>query len=614
MRCRVLDRPSNGKSSERERDALGLDDVPEAAHLGGEDEQLVQLAAMKERAYSGLLSAAIEVPPKPMREVAADFRTVFKSVDPYEGEAEGYCEVVQGRIPTALTGTLLRNGPALWERDGFTKEFLDGDGMVATVAIRDGRAYFRNKFVRTDSFVREQEAGRYLDNSIFTAKDCRDGSAWYNRLVGDMINGPPKPKDNAAYNVVYWADSLCAVSYKQPWKLDENNLDTIGHGKDRFSSLEFTAHYRPLREPGTDEYYMVTMDPKVDWAKGKSTYTFHESDKHGNVVRVGGPWEFEAGYNHDMVVTENWYVLFDSPVKMDYWKVFWGYPMEEESLGGTTVSNRDKRPRFRLFPRRGQLPEGEFLEVDVSRHTYAYHHVNAFEGEDGKVYFDSCIFDDYDLYFEATVLTDGETAYPTSQFCRFCIDPATQTCTDRILDDCPFEFPMINERFHGQPYQHSFQVAVAYQDEAGHYGPLQSMMKLSLDRAAGDAEKREVQWWHPGVHRFCHEPAVVCKPGAVEEDDVWVLSVVYDSRTKASELVILDGKDFGAGPVATVRLPGPSPIPKRGTFSTPCRTVGSTGSDPRSDPIGSLRDQLSVLLMKASILSKAVSRFCMEVA
>ncbi len=121
------------------------------------------------------------------------------------------------------------------------------------------------------------------------------------------------------------------------------------------------------------------------------------------------------------------------------------------------------------------------------------------------------------------------------------------------------------------------------------------MMKLSLDRAAGDAEKREVQWWHPGVHRFCHEPAVVCKPGAVEEDDVWVLSVVYDSRTKASELVILDGKDFGAGPVATVRLPGPSPIPKRGTFSTPCRTAWRPKQGPGNERERQ-REWLTILL------------------
>ncbi len=33
---------------------------------------------------------------------------------------------------------------------------FDGDGMIISVAFRDGRAWFRNRFVLTDGFVREQ--------------------------------------------------------------------------------------------------------------------------------------------------------------------------------------------------------------------------------------------------------------------------------------------------------------------------------------------------------------------------------------------------------------------------------------------------------------------------
>jgi len=471
--------------------------------------------------------------------------------------------VTEGAIPPELTGTLLRNGPALWEREGGKfgdeKTFLDGDGMVVTVALKDGKAYFRNKYVRTDSFKKEQEAGKWLDMSIFTAKDPRDGVAWINRLWGDMINGPPSPKDNAAYNVVNWAGSLCAVSYKQPWRLDENNLETLGHGYDNFSSYDFTAHFRPLKEPETDDVYMVTMDPKIDWATNSSKYTFREFDKEGCVARVGGPFEFEAGYNHDLIVTDNWYVLFDGPVKMDFFKVLVGYPSEQECLGSTTVSDKEKPPLFRLMPRRGQNG-GKIIEIPASRHTYAYHHVNGFEDEDGKVVFDTCIFDDFDLYFEGTVLTDGERAFPTSQFCRWTLDPATGECTHRVLDDAPFEFPMINEKFHGRPYQHSFQIACAYEDKSPKdgrtvYGPLQAMMKLSFDKPGADAVKESVDWWFPGEGKFCHEPAVVCKPGAVDEDDVWVLSVVFDSVNNTSELVILDGKDYAKGPLAVCKLP-----------------------------------------------------------
>ena len=32
----------------------------------------------------------------------------------------------------------------------------DGDGMIFSLAFKDGRAYFRNKFVKTKGFLKEQ--------------------------------------------------------------------------------------------------------------------------------------------------------------------------------------------------------------------------------------------------------------------------------------------------------------------------------------------------------------------------------------------------------------------------------------------------------------------------
>lgn len=38
----------------------------------------------------------------------------------------------------------------------YTRHPFDGDGMVCSFAFRNGRAFFRNKFVRTKGFVDEQ--------------------------------------------------------------------------------------------------------------------------------------------------------------------------------------------------------------------------------------------------------------------------------------------------------------------------------------------------------------------------------------------------------------------------------------------------------------------------
>ena len=67
--------------------------------------------------------------------------------------------VVEGEVPADLDGVYLRNTenplhPAL----KFYHPF-DGDGMVHVVGFRDGKAFYRNRFVRTEGFLAENEAG-----------------------------------------------------------------------------------------------------------------------------------------------------------------------------------------------------------------------------------------------------------------------------------------------------------------------------------------------------------------------------------------------------------------------------------------------------------------------
>lgn len=51
------------------------------------------------------------------------------------------------------------------------------------------------------------------------------------------------------------------------------------------------------------------------------------------------------------------------------------------------------------------------------------------------------------------------------------------------------------------------------------------------------------------------EPVFVPRPGAAGEDDGWLLAYVYRHATDTSDVVILDGRSIGDGPIATVHLP-----------------------------------------------------------
>jgi all-trans-8'-apo-beta-carotenal 15,15'-oxygenase len=46
------------------------------------------------------------------------------------------------------------------------------------------------------------------------------------------------------------------------------------------------------------------------------------------------------------------------------------------------------------------------------------------------------------------------------------------------------------------------------------------------------------------------EPIFVPRPGARAEDDGWVLALVYDPVTDASNVTVLDARDLSAGPIA----------------------------------------------------------------
>ena len=69
---------------------------------------------------------------------------------------------VEGEIPRDLDGVYLRNTENPLHPSMKTYHPFDGDGMLHVVGFRDGKAFYRNRFVRTDGFLAENEAGEPL--------------------------------------------------------------------------------------------------------------------------------------------------------------------------------------------------------------------------------------------------------------------------------------------------------------------------------------------------------------------------------------------------------------------------------------------------------------------
>jgi all-trans-8'-apo-beta-carotenal 15,15'-oxygenase len=235
-----------------------------------------------------------------------------------------------------------------------------------------------------------------------------------------------------------------------PHPLDKTNLDTVSPYS-TFSSGKFTAHSRILKE-ADGSLRMCCFSPEVDWASQTTNLAFREYNEDGVLVSDKA-YSFGAAYFHDMIVTDKWYIVFDCPIKMDYYKTFVGYPFGLNSLGDTISEDTDKEPVFRLFPRRN---DGPMVEVTAKgMHCFAYHHVNGFDvdEEGSKVIFDTCTWDVFSLYFKDIVEPDGVNHFPRTKLSRFELDIKTGIATHKVMDDRPCEYPTVAPKSTGVPYR-----------------------------------------------------------------------------------------------------------------------------------------------------------------
>ena len=69
-----------------------------------------------------------------------------------------------------------------------------------------------------------------------------------------------------------------------------------------------------------------------------------------------------------------------------------------------------------------------------------------------------------------------------------------------------------------------------------------------------DTETGAMDSWMPKPYEFCGEPMFARKEGASNEDDGYILSVLFNGKEEQSELVIFSSSNIGAGPQTRIPL------------------------------------------------------------
>jgi carotenoid cleavage dioxygenase len=418
---------------------------------------------------------------------------------------------VEGSIPPALAGRLLRNGPNPIAPDPANYHWFQGNGMLHAIELRDGTAVsYRNRWVRSDNA---------------------------SELLGEAPI-PGQPDDvfigggNAANtHVVSHAGKILAlVEVCLPTEV-RADLTTVGrYDFDGKLRSPMTAH--PKMDPRTGEMIFFGYD-----ITGPPWLRYHVVDASGALVRtepitIGGP-----AMIHDFAITETHVVWFDLPVVYDF------------ALLGTRPFPAAWKPeygaRVGVMPRDGGDADVRWIEIDPC---YVYHPANAWDDGD-RVVVD---VPKYDKVFDEDRSGPADT---NSAYERWTVDPPGGKVIAEVLDDRSQEFPRINEAQLGR--RHRFAYATRTESVASF--DLSGLVKHDHELGATTAHSF-------GEHGHAGEALFVAAPDATGEDDGWVLSVVYDAARDGSDLYVLDATDFAGSPVAKVRLPQRVPFGFHGSW------------------------------------------------
>lgn len=480
---------------------------------------------------------------------------------------------VEGTIPKELRGTLLRNGPALYEIGGKKiPQPFDGDGMAALFAFPgNGQAPFvSNRFVRTADYVAEQEAGKMLFRGAFSVGNP-SGDGFYNPFDLSI-------KKVANTGIVAWAGRILALYERDlPYQLAAPDLKTVGR-TDCDGEIDgdyFAAHYRILTDDKDGSRRLIGFNSAESGTSNKITvWEFNEEGKRLHKTTAEFP-DAAFAFLHDFAITEKHYIFLENPVRLDLGKLVTKYMFGKACIAECLKYDTARSTKIHVIPRPGTVAPGAPSVATAPRvYTtstpfFSFHHVNAFESPDGKIVVDTvALLDGMD--FSAN-LEIGAGYYSDNvgrgTLTRLVVTPWDGKVEQHTLMDRACEFPCVAPAVAGKAHTHAYLVG-ARMDDKNKWGAPQVVSKVTLSPEAGvtkplggkngtadsTATTATVQKvYNPGPGRWAQEPIFVPNPNGSSEDDGWVLVLVFNSAAKSTELVILDAKEMTV--TGKVKLP-----------------------------------------------------------
>lgn len=438
---------------------------------------------------------------------------------PIEDEIEVAELAVSGAIPPELSGLYLRNGPnPMFEPLG-EYHWFDGDGMLHGINLENGKASYRNRWIRSRGLDAEESAGRAIFGGMNTL----------NLTDTDLAAPAGGMKNTANTNVMRHAGRiLCLMEGAAPTVVT-SDLETVGEeffGGKLQGSLSAHPHY----DPRTGELLAFGYVPNLKYLR---------FSPDGDLVQVEDIDVPKPTMMHDFTFTTNHAIFFDSPAVLDFASFLTGQgPMVQwEPENGTRIGVMD---------REGRGSDIRWYEIENG---YCVHFMNSYE-EDGKIIVYGCRFNEMDFGAQDSSIPD-----PDGFLTRYTINPDSGHVAQDRVSELPGDFPRVRAEVEGE--KHRFGIAGTFAKGKPDGPRFDSVTLYDMETGSQDTHA-----FRDG--EITGEAVFAPDPSGTAENDGWILSMVSDVAGAHTDLVILDAHDLSE--TARVHMPRRVPFGFHGNW------------------------------------------------
>jgi carotenoid cleavage dioxygenase-like enzyme len=453
------------------------------------------------------------------------------------------CEI-EGKIPSAVEGAFFRVGPDYQYPPNPKNIPFDGDGHMSMFRITQGRVDYKDRFIRTQRFKAQDEAGRALFGV-------------YRNPFSDDPSVAKVSRGTANTHVMFHHGKLMALKEDSPpVVVDPVTLETTDDYytlKGKLPGQTFTAH--PKIDPVTGEMIAFGYEAK---GLGTDDISVFAIDKTGNIgwqAWVKVPY---VSMIHDFTVTQKHIIFYVMPMAL---------AMDQMKQGGVHWAWDSSLPTYFGVLRRGG--DGKDVRWFKGPERCATHVMSGFsDGE--RVYVDvpMAMRNQFAFFPHAHEKFDPQLAQ--TRMTRLSVDLSKKSARDYRMEELypgvTGELPRIDERYLTLPYKTGF---LMVSDPTKPRHPKAPQGRMSNCYVRMDHDGRKTSTFFAGDSSSLSECVFAPRSANAPEGDGYIMGIATRTLEGGrTDLVIVDTAQMDAGPVATVKLPLRAPGQIHGWWSS----------------------------------------------